>query len=72
MELPRWLELMGRDKKVDRGQVRLVLLRAIGHAIVTADFDPDGPRGGAARSVGLTGWSDPADRTALAVPERTK
>jgi 3-dehydroquinate synthase len=40
MELPRWLELMGRDKKVDRGQVRLVLLRAIGHAIVTADFDP--------------------------------
>jgi 3-dehydroquinate synthase len=38
--VPRWLELMGRDKKVAHGQMRLVLLRAIGEAVVTADFDP--------------------------------
>ena len=36
----RCLELMGHDKKVLRGRLRLVLLRAIGHAVVTADFDP--------------------------------
>ena len=40
MEVGRWLDLMGRDKKVDSGRLRLVLLRAIGHAVVTADFDP--------------------------------
>ncbi len=40
MDVGRWLELLGRDKKVDRGQVRLVLLRAIGQAVITADFDP--------------------------------
>jgi len=31
--------LMGRDKKVAGGRLRLVLLRGIGHALVTADFD---------------------------------
>ena len=31
--------LIGRDKKVDRGQLRLVLLRALGRAVITADFD---------------------------------
>jgi 3-dehydroquinate synthase len=36
----RFLELMGRDKKVKGGRLRLVLLRAIGEAVVTADFDP--------------------------------
>jgi len=36
----RWLDLMGRDKKVAHGRLRLVLLRAIGEAVVTADFDP--------------------------------
>jgi len=40
MEVGRWLELMGRDKKVDQGRIRLVLLRAIGTAIVTSEFDP--------------------------------
>ena len=39
MEVERWLELLGRDKKVDSGQVRLVLLRALGRAVITADFD---------------------------------
>lgn len=32
------LDLMGHDKKVQEGKIRLVLLRAIGDAFVTADF----------------------------------
>ena len=36
----RFLELMGHDKKVQAGRLRLVLLRALGEAVVTADFDP--------------------------------
>ena len=39
MDVARWLTLLGRDKKVDRGQLRLVLLRALGQAVTTADFD---------------------------------
>ncbi|MDO5650882.1 MAG: 3-dehydroquinate synthase family protein, partial [Moraxella sp.] len=35
------LNLMGHDKKVKAGKIRLVLLRAIGDAFVTADFEPD-------------------------------
>jgi 3-dehydroquinate synthase len=31
----RWLELMGRDKKVERGAIRFVLLDTIGRALVT-------------------------------------
>lgn len=36
----RFLELMAVDKKALSGQIRLVLLRDIGHAIVTAEFTP--------------------------------
>ena len=36
---PRFLDLMGHDKKVKAGQLRLVLMRRIGEALVTADFD---------------------------------
>ncbi len=36
----RFLELMAVDKKVMDGQLRLVLLRGIGRAVVTSDFDP--------------------------------
>ena len=36
----RFLELMAVDKKVIDGTLRLVLLRAIGEAVVTADFEP--------------------------------
>ncbi|MEK6807340.1 MAG: 3-dehydroquinate synthase [Pseudomonadota bacterium] len=35
----RFLELMGHDKKVQAGQLRLVLLKALGHAVLTAEFD---------------------------------
>jgi 3-dehydroquinate synthase len=34
---PRWLELMGRDKKVDQGTLRFVLLDAMGDARVRSD-----------------------------------
>ena len=34
----RYLELMGLDKKVEGGKLRLVLLRSIGDAYVSADF----------------------------------
>jgi 3-dehydroquinate synthase len=40
MDAGRWLELMGRDKKVDRGRLRLVLLRRIGHAVIASECDP--------------------------------
>ncbi len=36
----RFLELMAVDKKVLEGRLRLVLLRAIGEALVTDQFDP--------------------------------
>jgi 3-dehydroquinate synthase len=32
--LERWLELMGRDKKVEGGTMRFVLLERLGHAVV--------------------------------------
>lgn len=34
------LDLMQHDKKVKSGQVRLILLKSIGDAVVTADFEP--------------------------------
>lgn len=34
----RYLELMGHDKKVQGGRLRLVLLRSLGKAYLTADF----------------------------------
>lgn len=36
----RLLDLMRLDKKVLRGRQRLVLLRGLGHAVVTDEFDP--------------------------------
>ena len=35
----RYLELMGHDKKVENGRLRLVLLRSLGNACLTSDFD---------------------------------
>ena len=37
----RYLDLMGLDKKVEHGQLRLVLLERLGSAVVTADFPWD-------------------------------
>jgi len=37
----RALELMGMDKKVQAGRIRLVLLRRLGEAVVAADYPPD-------------------------------
>jgi 3-dehydroquinate synthase len=37
----RMLELMHHDKKVREGQLRLVLLRAIGDAVITSDYPRD-------------------------------
>jgi len=39
MKLERYLELMAVDKKVLDGDLRLVLLRAIGDSVVTGEFD---------------------------------
>ena len=36
----RFLQLMAVDKKVLDGQLRLVLLRGIGQAVISAEFDP--------------------------------
>jgi len=36
----RYLELMGLDKKVERGRIRLVLLESIGRGFVTAECPP--------------------------------
>src|SRR5215468_3185824 len=41
MDVAQWLTLLARDKKVRRGHLRLVLLRELGRAVVTADFDHD-------------------------------
>jgi 3-dehydroquinate synthase len=38
----RYLELMGHDKKVHKGKLRLVLLRSIGEAYLSADFSDAG------------------------------
>lgn len=34
------LQLMGHDKKVKNGQIRLILLKSLGNAVLTNDFDP--------------------------------
>jgi 3-dehydroquinate synthase len=36
-----YLDLMGLDKKVSEGKIRLILLKQIGHAVMTADFPQD-------------------------------
>lgn len=41
MSAERFVELMTVDKKVIDGSIRLVLLKAVGDAIVTSDFSPD-------------------------------
>jgi 3-dehydroquinate synthase len=37
----KYLDWMGRDKKVEAGKMRFVLLKEIGHAVVTGDVPPE-------------------------------
>ena len=39
MKAEQFRELMALDKKVHDGQLRLVLLKGVGHSVVTADYD---------------------------------
>jgi 3-dehydroquinate synthase len=41
MELDRYLELMGHDKKVEGGKLRFILMKAMGQAYLTADVTQD-------------------------------
>ena len=41
MDYEAFMEIMAVDKKVRAGKINLVLFRALGDAVVTADFDPD-------------------------------
>jgi 3-dehydroquinate synthase len=40
MPAGRWLDLMGHDKKVRGGRIRLVLLKGLGNALTSGDYDP--------------------------------
>lgn len=40
----RFMELMAVDKKVMDGQLRLVLMKDIGHSVISGDFDPQALR----------------------------
>ena len=37
----KYLDLMGLDKKVENGKIRLVLQQGIGRAVITSDYDAD-------------------------------
>jgi 3-dehydroquinate synthase len=37
----KYMDIMAIDKKVDRGVIKFVLLKALGEAIVTSDYDAD-------------------------------
>jgi len=41
LPLERWLELMARDKKVEAGQIRFVLIEALGRAVVRGGVAQD-------------------------------
>lgn len=40
MDYPTYMKYMAVDKKVEAGSIRLVLLKAIGEAVITGDYDP--------------------------------
>ena len=41
IEIQTALRLMGHDKKVKHGQIRLILLKSLGEAVLTNDFDAE-------------------------------
>ncbi len=40
MTINKYMDIMAIDKKVDRGIIKLVLLKKLGKAIISADYDP--------------------------------
>lgn len=40
MDFETFMKFMAVDKKVEAGNIRLILLRRIGEAVITADYDP--------------------------------
>ena len=40
MDFETFMKFMAVDKKVEAGSIRLILLRRIGEALITADYDP--------------------------------
>ena len=41
LQVDEFIEVMAMDKKAVDGQIRLVLLDRLGHAVVTSDYDPN-------------------------------
>jgi 3-dehydroquinate synthase len=41
MTVEKYMDIMSIDKKVDRGVIKLVLLEALGKAIITSDYQND-------------------------------
>jgi 3-dehydroquinate synthase len=41
MDREQFLDLMARDKKVQNGELKLVLMRGIGQSVVTGDYPAD-------------------------------
>ena len=41
LEAEKYLQLMGLDKKVADGKIRFVLLKSLGHAVISDEVPPD-------------------------------
>ena len=41
MTIDQYMDIMAIDKKVDRGDIKFVLLKDLGKAIITAEYDPE-------------------------------
>ena len=41
MTIQKFMDIMAIDKKVDRGIIKFILLKKLGEAIITSDYDPD-------------------------------
>lgn len=41
MTLEKYMDIMAIDKKVDRGVIKFILLKQLGKAVISADYDPE-------------------------------
>ena len=41
MTIQKYMDGMAIDKKVDRGVIKFILLKQLGKAVITSDYDPD-------------------------------